>query len=134
MNTPSYYFFDILVNPEHIDELRHVNNVIYLQWVQDAVAAHWASKAPASVRQQYYWVVLRHEIDYKAPAFLGEELIAKTWVHDYSGAKSTRIVQVIRKRDNKLLVEAHTLWCLMNNRPTRIGEDIKSIFLPDLIR
>lgn len=124
----------ILVQPEHIDNMQHVNNVVYVQWAQDVANAHWVNKAPASIQTQYNWVVLKHEIEYKGPAFLGEELIAKTWVREYAGVKSTRIVQIIRKSDNKLLVEARTLWCLINaanNRPARIPDEIKNVFVPE---
>jgi acyl-CoA thioester hydrolase len=125
------YNHDIRVRPEHIDELNHVNNVIYLQWVQDAAFAHWMSKAPEIVREQFKWVVLKHEIEYKSPAFLNEELVAKTWVQNYTGVKSVRVVQILRKSDNKLLAEARTLWCLIHaatNRPARIGPEITQVF------
>jgi acyl-CoA thioester hydrolase len=105
--------------------------VIYLQWVQDAAFAHWMSKAPESIREQFKWVVLKHEIEYKSPAFLDEELVAKTWVYDYSGVKSVRVVQISRKTDGKLLAEARTLWCLIHaatNRPARIGPEITTVF------
>ena len=124
----------IIVQPEHIDNMKHVNNVVYVQWAQDVAYAHWVSKAPLSVQTQYNWVVLKHEIEYKSPAFLDEALIAKTWVHEYAGVKSTRMVQIIRKADNKLLVEARTLWCLINasnNRPARIPDEIKKVFTPE---
>lgn len=123
----------IPVLPIHIDVMNHVNNVVYLQWVQDAAAAHWNAKAPEALRQQFNWVVLRHEIDYKSPAFLHDEVVAATWVLDYEGVRSTRIVQLKRKSDERLLAEAKTNWCLLNastNRPTRVPEEIKQIFLP----
>jgi len=131
---PEVFFHDIQVKAEHIDTMLHVNNVVYVQWVQDAAYAHWMAKAPASIRDQYNWVVLKHEIEYKSPAFISEELMAKTWVFDYAGVKSTRIVQIYRKKDNRLLAEARSLWCLIhsgNGRPARIGEDIKSVFVPE---
>lgn len=123
----------IPVLPIHIDAMNHVNNVVYLQWVQDAAAAHWNAKAPETLRQQFNWVVLRHEIDYKSPAFLHDEVVATTWVQDYEGVRSTRIVQLKRKSDGRLLAEAKTNWCLLNaitNRPTRVPEEIKQVFLP----
>lgn len=128
-----FYEHHIQVKPGHIDEMSHVNNVVYLQWAQDAAYAHWMAKAPQSVRDQYKWVVLKHEIEYKSPAFQNEELIARTWVHDHSGVKSTRVVQIVRKSDNKLLAEARTLWCLLNasNRPTKIIDEIISVFKPE---
>lgn len=129
----SSYSHSLRVKQSDLDSMNHVNNVVYLQWVQDAASAHWNSKAPTSVKEKYSWVVLRHEIDYKSPAVLHDELIAKTWVQDYEGVKSTRVVQVIRKRDNCLLAEARTTWCLLNAatlKPTRIVDEIRSVFLP----
>lgn len=123
----------IQVREADIDELRHVNNVVYLQWVQDAAEAHWLAKAPAAMRQQFNWVVLRHEIDYKSPALPGDRLEAKTWVENYEGARSLRVVQLIRASDSKLLAEARTTWCLLNaqsGRPTRITEEMSHVFLP----
>lgn len=129
----SIHQHDIVVSSKDLDELNHVNNVVYLQWVQDAASAHWNKYASQTVKEKYFWVVLRHEIDYKAPAFLNDEIIAKTWVQDYEGAKSTRIVQLLRRRDDMMLAEALTTWCLMsrqNGRPVRVGEDIKIVFTP----
>jgi acyl-CoA thioester hydrolase len=85
---------------------------------------------------KYNWVVLRHEIDYRGPSVLNDKLIARTWVQDYEGVRSTRIVQIRRQRDEKLLVEAKTTWCLLtasNNRPTRIADEIKTVFKPSSI-
>jgi acyl-CoA thioester hydrolase len=127
----SIYHQPFVVKPTDIDEMNHVNNVVYVQWVQDAAAAHWNAEAPEEVKLKFNWVVMRHEIDYRSPALLNDELIAKTWVENYDGARSTRIVQIIRKKDEKLLAEARTTWCLLNadtHRPVRAGDEIKSVF------
>jgi acyl-CoA thioester hydrolase len=124
----SFFNHRIIVQEADLDNMNHVNNVVYVQWVQDAASAHWNSVFSAELRDRFKWVVLRHEIDYRSPAMLSDELIAKTWVKDYDGAKSTRIVQIIRESDGKILAEAKTLWCLLNattNRPMRIGDEIK---------
>jgi len=123
----------IKVNAAHLDAMNHVNNVVYVQWVQDAAAAHWNNYASDEVKRKYSWVVMRHEVDYKSPALLDDELIAKTWVESYDGARSIRIVQLLRKKDDKLLAEAKTTWCLLNSetlRPVRVGDDIKEVFTP----
>ncbi|HEY5825988.1 MAG TPA: acyl-CoA thioesterase [Cyclobacteriaceae bacterium] len=125
------YYHHLLVKSTDIDEMNHVNNVVYVQWVQEAAAAHWNAQAPIEVKTKFNWVVMRHEIDYRSPALLNDELTAKTWVDNYDGAKSTRIVQIIRKKDEKLLAEARTTWCLLNastNRPIRAGDEIKTVF------
>ena len=125
------YEHPIIVHTEDIDAMNHVNNVVYVQWVQDAASAHWVRLAPPDVLSKYNWVVLRHEIDYRNAALLNDHLVAKTWVEHYEGVKSTRIVKIYRPRDSKLLVEAKTLWCLLhasNNRPARVGDDIRTLF------
>jgi acyl-CoA thioester hydrolase len=127
----SIFHHTIQVQAEDLDELNHVNNVVYVRWVQEAAAAHWNSLATDEIRKKYFWVVLRHEIDYKSPALLSDEIIALTWVEDYDGARSNRRVQLLRKYDRKLLAESKTNWCLMNSlngRPVRIGEDISGLF------
>ena len=128
------YQAEIIVTQDDLDELNHVNNVVYLRWVQDVAASHWKSLASQEIQDKYFWVALRHEIDYRAPAFLNDEITAKTWVQDYEGVKSTRIVQMIRKHDDRLLAEAKTTWCLLsyqNNKPARIGDEIRNVFLSE---
>ncbi|HQW83653.1 MAG TPA: thioesterase family protein [Ferruginibacter sp.] len=126
----------LLVTQHDLDDLQHVNNVVYLQWVQDAALAHWRANASKMLQDEYNWVVLRHEIDYKSPAVIADELVLKTWVYNYNAARSIRIVQISRKSDNKLLAEAKTTWCLLfaaNNKPVRIGENIKLLFAPEIM-
>ena len=122
----------IRVKNEDIDELDHVNNVVYLRWVQDVAAAHWDSIATDDMKKKYAWVVLRHEIDYKNPAILGDELIAQTWVSSCEGVRSVRNVKIYHSASGKLAAEAKTTWCLLDSktmRPRRIEDDIISIFL-----
>lgn len=123
----------IEVTDKDLDDLNHVNNVVYLQWVQDAAAAHWNSLATPFIQQTYFWVVIRHEINYRWPALSGDSLVAITWVETLEGVRSDRVVELRRKSDGRLLADARTTWCLMSritNKPTRIGEDIRQIFQP----
>lgn len=125
------YTHEFVVQPNEIDAMGHVNNVIYLKWVQDAAEAHWITKASEAVKSKYNWVVLRHEIDYLAPAFAGQIIEAATWVENYHGVRSDRIVHLINKESRKLLAKAKTTWCLLDaqtQRPKRIEEDISSVF------
>jgi acyl-CoA thioester hydrolase len=125
------FYYDISVGKNDLDELNHVNNVVYLQWVQEAATAHWRTAASQSVQEKYIWVVVRHEVDYKMPALLDDELVAKTWVLDYDGARSNRIVQIIRKSDDRVITEAKTTWVMLrtdNGRPVRITDEIRKIF------
>src|SRR2546430_5186556 len=66
------------VLPGDIDEQNHVNNTVYLRWVQDVATAHWKSRASAEAQRAVGWIVLRHEIDYKIPAGLGDEIVLRT--------------------------------------------------------
>ena len=108
-----------------IDDLGHVNNVVYLRWVQEVAAAHWEYSAPSDLKSKYAWVVLRHEIDYKNPAFLSDEITGITWVGTHSGPRFDRFVKI--QSQNKVFAEAKTTWCLLDAksfRPIRIPQEI----------
>jgi acyl-CoA thioester hydrolase len=122
----------IQVKPEDIDELNHVNNVVYLRYVQDVASAHWDAIAPAGFKQKFAWVVLRHEIDYKASAVVGDEILAETWVSTCEGFRSDRHVELFHNTTKKLLVKAKTTWVLIDadtKRPKKIEKDIIDLFL-----
>lgn len=122
----------VTVKPEHIDDLSHVNNVVYLQWVQDVAKAHWAVLSNESIGRRYAWVVLRHEIDYHRSARLGDELTLRTWVGETSGFRSVRHVEIFGGRGEKI-VSANTTWCLIDAvsfKPARINDEILECLLP----
>lgn len=130
MKTNSF-ILEKIVPQEAIDQLGHVNNVVYLQWVQDMAEKHWQTKAPKGIQKSVYWVVLNHNISYKNPAYLDDCLILKTWVDNFEGIKSKRHTEIIRKSDDQLIVKAETIWCLMDSekqRPKRITPEIEVIF------
>ena len=115
-----------------IDVNGHVNNITYLEWCIEIAEKHWFSKAPKELHSQYFWVVLNHFIEYKNPAFEGEELQIETWVTSAEGVKSERHYKIFRKSDEKVMVTAKTLWCfveLKTQKPTRIPEEIRNLFL-----
>lgn len=121
----------IFITPSDIDAMNHVNNVVYLRWVQDAAAAHWDMIASEELRRKYSWVVLRHEIDYKSPAKLGDPVTAQTWVSSCEGVRSVRHVKLSHAETGTIFAEAVTTWCLLDaatKRPKRIDSDISSIF------
>lgn len=125
------YHHPITVQPEDIDALGHVNNVVYVRWVQEAAEAHWNAKGPETVKTKYNWVVLRHEIDYLRPALPGQTLTATTWVERFQGVKSDRIVHLAMADTGTLLCKAKTTWCLLDARtarPKRIENDITDVF------
>lgn len=120
----------LTVQPTDIDELGHVNNVVYVRYVQEVAAAHWQKIASAELRERYLWVVLRHEIDYRHPAFLHDELIGTTWVGEHHGAKFERFVELISEKEKKIVVEAKTIWCMLDAKtmkPARIGQDVLEV-------
>ena len=114
---------------DDIDELDHVNNTVYLRWVQDVATAHWRAVASAEMQAAFVWVVLRHEIDYKAPARLDDELLLRTWVGDASRLTFERHTEILR--DQQLLARARTLWCPISTRtgrPTRVTPELRAQF------
>lgn len=126
------YKLEIIVGPEHLDELDHVNNVVYVQWVQDAAETHWNAASTPEMRAQCRWVVLRHEIDYKVPAVLHDVLVATTWVDPHQGAVQKRHVEITRAGTRIAL--ACTTWCLLDpltNRPKRISPEIAECVRPE---
>ena len=115
----------------NIDELNHVNNVVYLQWIQDIANLHWNELKEGVDTAAYVWVVIRHEIDYLNQALLGDTLLAKTWVGKTAGLKSIRHVEFYR--NNKLLVKAQTTFCLLHAKsfkPMRITDEILAMLAP----
>ena len=120
----------IIVSPNDIDNLNHVNNVRYVQWVEDVAKMHWFTNAPQSITDAYLWIMLSHTITYKKPAFLNDELTLKSYVPNSEGVTCTRVVEILN--GDVLLAKSETSWCFMNSkrmRPTRITEEIKNIFL-----
>ena len=88
------YVHPITIIESDIDGQGHVNNIIYLKWVQEAAIAHWTSVADINMQEANFWVVSRHEIDYLKSAYLNSKLVAKTWVTEPQGAKSERYVTI----------------------------------------
>lgn len=125
MHTKVPYQHKIKVTADDIDELGHVNNVVYVRWVQEVAAAHWEHSAPSPLKTKYAWVVLRHEVDYKNPGFLNDEITGLTWVGEHNGARFDRFVKI--QSAEKVLAEAKTTWCLLDAKtfkPIRIPEEI----------
>jgi acyl-CoA thioester hydrolase len=119
------------VLPGDIDEQNHVNNTVYLRWVQDVATAHWRAVASPEAQKAIAWVVLRHEIDYKAPATLGDEMVLRTWVGKATRLTFERFTEIQRNRDGRLLSEARTLWCPTNaqsGRPIRVSGEVRAQF------
>jgi acyl-CoA thioester hydrolase len=120
--------YSIAVSKREIDDLQHVNNVAYLNYVQDAAENHWKILSNPNIDAQFIWVVVRHEIDYLKQAVLNDTLLIHTWVGESSGVRSIRFVDI--KRNNLLIARAKTTWCLLDKksmRPVRIPKEIIQI-------
>jgi acyl-CoA thioester hydrolase len=119
----------LAVAESDLDERAHVNNVVYVRWVQDAAAAHWAALAPEGARDEIAWVALRHEIDYLSPAVRGDDVDLRTWVGVAHGLSFERFTEVRRRGDGRLLVSARTLWCPVDARtgkPQRVSAEVRA--------
>jgi acyl-CoA thioester hydrolase len=118
--------------PEHIDQLGHVNNAVWVQWMEQVAVAHWDSVADAAHRAAYFWVVVRHEIDYLRPAVEGDRIVARTWVGEAPrGARFDRHVE-FTGADGRLCVRARTDWAIIDKalgRPIRVPAEVVAPFL-----
>ena len=116
---------------EDLDDLMHVNNVRYVQWVQDIAKAHWEAATTLFQQHENVWVLVSHQIDYKSAAKLNDEIYIKTYVTRSKGVTSTRIVEMYHKGSEKLIVKSETTWCLLdgkNHKPKRISPEIAAVF------
>ncbi len=121
----------ITVSEDDLDDLNHVNNVRYVQWVQDIAKAHWLTYVSKDILDTYSWFLVNHFIEYKSQALLGDQLLLKTYVPKVEGVSTTRHVEIINVKTNKLIVKSKTKWCLIDSktqRPTRITTEIAELF------
>lgn len=128
---PQVFEMTLTVTEADLDAMNHVNNVRYLQWVQDVAEAHWRKVAKPQWLENYAWVVINHFIEYKKPALLGNKILVQTHVHENTGPKSQRLVRVFNAETKELLCQASTWWCLLNGetkRPIRVPEEIIAAF------
>ena len=120
--------------PETIDELGHVNNAVWVQWIQQVATAHWLRVAPPAHQAAYVWVVVRHEIDYLRALGPGMGVTARTWVADAPhGAKFDRFMEFTGD-DGRVHVRARTVWALLDKasgRPLRVTAEIVAPFRAD---
>lgn len=122
----------ITVSPEDIDTLHHVNNLVYVKWMDKIATTHWDFLTKDNPLPQYIWVVMRHEIDYLKQATLGDEIVVKTWVGETKGITSVRFMEFYK--NDVLLVKAKTVWAMLHAetfKPTRIREDVLNVLLPE---
>lgn len=129
--TAEHFDLPLSVVPSDIDELGHVNNVVYLRWVQDVAIAHWTAASTDAQRAEVAWVAIRHEIDYKHPALPGDAIVARTWVGAADANRFERHTEILRAADEKVLARARTLWVPISRatgRLTRVSDDVRARF------
>jgi acyl-CoA thioester hydrolase len=126
------FSLSITAQPEDIDELGHVNNAVWVRWIQDMATAHWQAIAPQDAIDRYIWVVTRHEIDYRGNVGAGESVTGRTWISEPpKGARFWRNVS-FTGADGKIKVAAKTNWAIIereSGRPVRVPSDLAALFL-----
>ena len=131
MPEPQVFQQKLTVTASHLDEMNHVNNVQYLQWIQDVAKGHWEQAAAPIWLERYAWVVLNHFIEYKKPACLGNQLLIQTHVDSFTGPKSNRLVRITNEETQELIVQSSTWWCMIDrktNRPVRVTQEMLTSF------
>lgn len=116
--------------PEHIDVMGHVNNAVWVQWVQDMATAHWDAAARSEDQAAFVWLVIRHEIDYRGNISVSETVTGETWIPDGAqGAKSTRRVE-FTDSTGKLIVSANTTWAMLDRESGRLARVRPDVMAP----
>jgi acyl-CoA thioester hydrolase len=121
----------VTINAADIDFMGHVNNAVYLRWVQDAVVRYWETVAPSEAVARHLWVALRHEISYRKPAFIEDGVVAEVLAEQVQGART--FFSTIFKRGEEVLAEVKSSWCCLDaatKRPIRLAQDVVERFLP----
>jgi acyl-CoA thioester hydrolase len=123
----------IAIDPDDIDHMGHVNNAVYLKWVQEAVVDYWNSVAPPGAVAQHLWVALKHEITYLRPTFLQDNVVAEVIAEKVEGARA--FFRTVVRRGDEVLSEISSCWCCLDvatKRPARLAREVVGRFLPPL--
>ena len=132
MSTPRFTR-TFVASAQHIDELGHVNNAVWVDWIQQVATAHWAAVAAPEHQVQYVWVVTRHEIDYRGNVGEGETVTAETFIPEGpTGARFDRRVD-FRNAAGKVIVSAKTTWAIIDRpsgRLVRVPREVAEPFRP----
>ena len=126
----SAYHHRIGILPADIDHMGHVNNSVYLKWVQDAVVRYWESLAPPEAVARHLWVALSHEIKYRRPAFLDDVVVADVIANKVEGARA--FFTTVIKRGEDVVAEVTSSWCCLDavtRRPARLAREIAARFV-----
>ena len=136
MSNSPIFTYSFIVPQSAIDEYGHVNNVIYVQWMQDAAIRHSEAIVGYKPVENTGWFAREHRIEYLAPAYLGEEIEVSTWLAEVKRARVHRRYEFIRKEDGKVISKGETIWIYVNlktGRPIPIPDKALVLFpvLPD---
>lgn len=118
------------VHPSDIDHMGHVNNAVYLRWVQDAVVRYWETVAPAETVARHLWIALRHEITYRKPAFLDDPVVAEVTAEAIKGTRS--FFSTLITRGEEVLAEVKSSWCCLDaasRKPAKLAREVAERFL-----
>ena len=129
--TTNTYQHSIGILADDIDHMGHVNNSVYLKWVQEAVIRYWESLAPPEAVARHLWVALKHEISYRRPTFVDDIVVADVIAEKVEGARA--LFTTVIKRGEEVLAEVKSTWCCLDavsHRPARLARDIAARFLP----
>nr|WP_321451561.1 acyl-CoA thioesterase [uncultured Carboxylicivirga sp.] len=127
-----HYFEEYVVQESDIDELNHVSNIKYVEWIQEISKAHWYKVTQGTeFDNRFFWVVSSHFIEYKMSALLNQSLLIETYVEKFEKAFSYRAVEVKDKNTGKLIMKSLTKWCMMDvdtKRITRVPSELFEMF------
>jgi acyl-CoA thioester hydrolase len=130
VSKPAHFTRSFVAEPQHIDELGHVNNTVWVQWIQDLATAHWEAAARPEDKAAFFWVVVRHEIDYRGNIAEGASVTGTTWIEGPAqGAKSLRRVE-FTDAGGKRLVSAATSWAMIDRASGRLARVRPEVLAP----
>lgn len=122
----------VTVRADAIDGNGHVNNVAYVQWMQDIAIEHFTSLGGVeAMGDEVTWVAAEHKVQYLAPALEGDVIEVHTWVAEMRRVRSLRRYEFVRPSDNKLLVRGETQWAVVDTKtgaPHPIPRALAEIF------
>ncbi|ENX38827.1 acyl-CoA thioesterase [Acinetobacter courvalinii] len=127
---------ELRVQPEHIDVLGHVNNVMYIQWMQDVAAAHIETLGLGLAQYlelKHAMVAVEHHVQYRKAALEGEHIILRTWLDDINALYSFRQYAFYRPKDQSVLFMGNTKWACIEietGRPKRMSPSFTQAYQP----
>lgn len=129
---PKKFSINIQVQQPHLDAVNHVNNVVYIQWMQDIASMHWHTITTPELKNKFVWMIRRHEVDYHNQAFLNDNLLITTWTGEYTNVTWKRHYEITRPADSKKIISAVSLWIPVDvetQKPQRVDEAMVKLFM-----